>query len=94
MKMLGIIYGSNFKTEESLISPTCNIETKASCKWKLPKGDYVGSKARFKIDEAVSSQGNSANIKLVAVGPTVGFQLREWKHNLPTKNTGSRQYHK
>ena len=45
---------------------------------EIAKGDYVGSKARFKIDEAVSNQGNSANIKLVAVGPTVGFQLREW----------------
>ena len=38
----------------------------------------MGSKARFKIDEAASGEGNSANIKFVAVGPTVGFQLREW----------------
>ena len=66
------------KQRESLISPTCNIETKASCKWKLPKATMWVARLGSRLMKLHQVKENSANIKFVAVGPTVGFQLREW----------------
>ena len=72
------LYFSIIDQKESMLSSNCNIISKLSCVWVDSLLDVAGNAKRFDVDRVQSGRITTTNIKFVAMGPTAGFQLREW----------------